>query len=234
MSSVIYVKSLLNRFEKEAIEVGRVTVLEETVDNFSLLENSKKQLSNTKIQLIENIRSIIDNNHHIPLKIENSLISQDIINYCKKWGVDVRLVESDDYLTLRSNMDFYNNPHNNIIGVLKNDIYVSNKIKSTPTKNPIEKIILHELTHICMNVRPDVINEHLSPFNNIWHKFCIKNNIGNFPSLDYLIRNSLLTQDEFNNFEKYLIKFKLFDESGNETFDHSNVVPEMSWLNIKL
>lgn len=225
------IKSTLNNLEKE-VEVIAKYNLKNNDEEFSELRILRDSLLE-KIRSINNIYTGNDNPKPI---LGSNLISKNVIDYCNKWEVNVNIIEADEFQIFKMERFFYINPNNNVTGIYSKNIYVSNSIRSRPTKNSIETIVLHELAHICMNVIPSVIDEGNSPFTPLWNRFLIKNNLNEVKNefAKNMIKYIPNYIERFNSFDNKLVELGLFDEHGNETFDISNVKSEMSWLNIDL
>lgn len=190
-------------------------------------------------------------------KQENKLISQNVIDYCNKWGIKVINVATDLYNLFKLQHNTGSSPFSNyfcmdwknkiIYAKCHTDADLINGMKIPPAEFEYtnkNNILMHELTHILMRIRPEYINEFLSPFIQTWVlnlKAC-----GIFLSEEK--KKSILTSTPYNrnkklydenSFDKFiddripeLVEAGIFNSDGTPTFNFKDIKPNLSWVNL--
>ncbi len=160
-------------------------------------------------------------------------VAEHVVDYCKRWEVNVEVIPSQHFINLQSDNKFNKNPFNGtaIYSTYNSKIiYVDENDKVT--KNPIEDKVLHELAHIVMRVTPKFINEFKSPFFAMWYKMMEKNNSKHRIFHDPVIQKNLdFAISKIESFMPELIKHGLIKETGEHSFIYDKVKPQKSWLN---
>lgn len=164
-------------------------------------------------------------------------ISEHVIDYCKRWDVEVEVISSEYFSSLKKDSKFNPAPFNNT-GIYSSNnkkiIYVD--INDRITQNPTDDKVLHELAHIVMRVTPSFIDEFNSPYFYVWYKMMQDTNSKHrlISDLDGFV---LYSKNFFQNkivegslFVPELIQYGLFKETGEFTFNYKKVKPQKSWL----
>lgn len=189
------------------------------------------------------------------VKPENKLISQNVIDYCNKWDVEVINIVDELYNYFKSEFNTGSTPFCDYFSIdwkrkiiyakCHTDSDLINALKIPPFEyKDKNKTLLHELTHILMIIRPEYINEFTSPFFSAWVlnlKACgislteekKKSILLHTP---YNQNKELYGEDSFDNFISdripELVKAGIFNEDGSPTFKLKNIKPELSWVNL--
>ena len=177
------------------------------------------------------------NNKTIPL--------QSIIDFCNKWGVEVKQFSfSELEIIFKNKKDSLGNKifkspfgmHGISWNVFNKTILITNEIKEKNTNSIVDlnkninRIVLHELAHCLMNEKPDVINDFATSLYTLDCMFLRYKNIKhdqNELNTEFVVSlhggfkisktNNL--KDYFNYFENELIKMDILTKNKKFTYN---------------
>lgn len=177
------------------------------------------------------------------MNLNEPIIKQSTIDFANKWNVGVELKSEEEYSNYTveaATHSFYPSPFGGRWGIEwhklnSNDRTIIMSNCSYNAEKNTDRIVFHELCHAIFEVKPNIIDDIISPLMSLDFSMVIRSGVSNNfggPGTEYIVgKVGVNSIEEFIERSKLeLIEQGLLTEAGEFTFDRSKVKPKESWF----